>query len=546
VVCYGYRVGEVPLPPLPEVKLSYHFSRIRPPEKGLSYRRPVQISLGCHVDGAANPHGDPTHAITMAYGVCKRFGMKTPFPVCRVLHRFNIFVRGWLQTKLVPLAADSDLSLDHWLDDTSYSLARKNELREKFSRVTNVRDDRYWNCKSFMKDEPSTTYKYVRGINSRTDEFKCIVGPTFKLIEKYLFKLAWFIKYVPVPDRPRVIYERLYRTGAHYVATDFTAFEAMFTRKFMFACEFELYSYMTQYLPNHRDFMWLMHNVVAGTFFCEFKDFSVKVEATRMSGEMCTSLGNGFSNLMMFFFLCEELGCSYYDGFVEGDDGLFVVTGESPTADHYLQLGAIIKMEKHEDLCAASFCGNVFDFEDLVNITNPIEAMLDFGYTREAYALAKPEKQLMLLKSKAISMVYQYNGCPILLALGLYVLRVLQGLAIDPEILNNKGLFNTWELENLFPRDLKLPEIKAVGRNTRLLMEYKYGVSISRQLEIEGYFNSCRGIQPIPISLILEFCNGDQLDYWQKYHRLVTVDQLLNQDDFSHSVIAQNRLNFHY
>lgn len=77
-----------------------------------------------------------------------------------------------------------------------------------------------------------------------------------------------------------------------------------------------------------------------------------------MSGDMCTSLGNGFSNKMKAEFLAYKAGGTI-DGFVEGDDGLFVTNFELRSSD-YEKLGFTIKIEEIADPCEASFCGMIF------------------------------------------------------------------------------------------------------------------------------------------------------------------------------------------
>jgi len=266
----------------------------------------VMTSLGCHAVGAALPHPDPCHRDTMIAGVRKRAGFAPPIPDYKLLDEFGVFVEKWCKTNLQPLAPTSDVSVPTWLSKTNYPFHRREELQQKWDSIIDSweMEERYYRCKSFMKDECYPEYKHARGINSRSDEFKCRVGPVFKLIEEQLYKHPSFIKHVPVKDRPKYILDMLYNPASKYAATDYTAFESLFTALMMEKCEFILYSYMTKFLPCHDGFMRLCRKVLAGTNECYYRDFSMQIEATRMSGEMCTSLGNGFTNLMaMFFFM---------------------------------------------------------------------------------------------------------------------------------------------------------------------------------------------------------------------------------------------------
>jgi hypothetical protein len=522
-VGYGYRVGEVPLPVLTDIKGTASVSKIKPVD--LSIRPPVMVSLGCHVDGAACPHPDPHDPMTMLAGVAKRFAIKTPEPNRELLNKLKRFVEKFVETNLVPLEPGVDTTVETWLSQTSYPKWRKDALLRKWLAVDDIRalDKRgrpkYFKCSSFMKDEVYPTYKHARGINSRSDEFKCRVGPIFRLIEKSVFKLKWFIKNIPVAERPKAIV-KLWRNGGNYSATDYTAFESLFTREVMESCEFVLYEHMTKFLPEGSDFMDLVREVLGGENVCEFKNFTVFLEATRMSGEMCTSLGNGFSNLMFMLFLAEEVGCTNVDGFVEGDDGIFIMQGTPPSTELFAQLGLIIKMESHTALEHASFCGLVFDIEDQINVTNPLEVIATLGWTSMQYCNSSSRTKQQLLRCKALSFAHQYPGCPIISEMAFYILRCTSKVRVGDFIAKWR---NTYEREQLLAayRELpynfnKIPHIEP-GIRTRFLVEHLYGVSVEHQLYIEEWFKKQREIKPIDFALIKWHMKPEWVDYYEKY-----------------------------
>ncbi len=365
-----------------------------------------------------------------------------------------------------------------------------------------------------MKDETYPTYKHARGINSRSDEFKCAVGPIFRLIEKAVFKHEAFIKKIPVKDRPQYIIDMIQRQGAVYVATDYTAFESLFVAELMESCEFELYDYMTSKLPQHDWFMQLCHKVLAGENICEFKDFVISLEAVRMSGEMCTSLGNGFSNLMFMLFMCQECGCDDPMGVVEGDDGLFSMKGVPPTKEHFSKLGLNIKLEVHHSLETASFCGLIFDAEDKLNITDPREVLATFGWTTANYARARPSVHRTLLRCKAISLAYQYPGCPILNALAEKTLELTRSHDV-------RHMVQQWK--NTYERDQLLDALKAKlilqppPMRTRLLVEQMYDIPVDHQVKIELWIRGLTCIQPLNHPLILMHMSPVWVDYYDRY-----------------------------
>jgi len=435
------------------------------------------------------------------------------------------FVAKWLRENLRPLDADADLSQQHWLDNTNYPLWRKTELQTVWSefnkdfREVTRSEDRNHNCfvKSFMKDESYPTYKHARAINSRTDAFKCRVGPIFKLIEKELFKLDWFIKYVPVRERMNVVLDQLQQEGSNIASTDHESFEAHFTRQVMEKIEFQLYEYMTVYLPD-KEWYQLVVDVLGGRNHCVFRDFTVDIDATRMSGEMCTSLGNSFANLMVMLFILNRLGAQSIRGKVEGDDGLFTWYGPLPTPKDFNDVGFTIKMEFHSSLSHASFCGLLADEYERNIITDPILEMLDFGWTTQRYVHARPEKIKALLRCKSLSLAFQYPGCPILQSLAAYGLRMSVGV-------NNCTVNRVLSRMNNYEKDMMQRSVdyyrefgfkfQIPGIQTRLMVECLYGICVTDQIRIENLLDNKSDLAPINLGFI-DF-HPDCVDYYERF-----------------------------
>lgn len=480
-----------------------------------TYRPPQMVSLGCHVIGAALPHPDHTDPESILLGHARRVCFKPPKVNRKTLRRFALFVKQWNQANLIPLPASTDVSIETWLTLTNYPAWRKKELLDTWKLFDGVIDKRHYIVNSFTKDETYPMYKNLRGIQARTDAFKCEVGPYFKAIEKEVFKNDWFIKYVPVPLRPQAIYNKIFADSMDYYATDFTSFEGHFSKAFMNVCEFELYRYMSQNLYGAADFMWYVHNVLGGMNKVKSKFFNYEIQATRQTGEMCTSLGNGYSNLMMILFVCHESGI-ITQGFVEGDDGIFTVPrGKKLLVQIFEELGFTIKIERCIDLNTASFCGNVFALDSFHQITNPIEAILSFGWTKAIYSKSKNAKLMGLLRSKALSLIYEYGGCPILRSLGLYGLRVTEGYRA------NAGSTNEYQREQLrnqlnYLKENGLP-IFDISDGSRYLVEELYGISVEIQLKFEQYLDSLNEVQPIDGSLVELLFHPDTRHYYYTY-----------------------------
>jgi len=528
------------LPPLPEIKDGV---RVKFYDSVKHKLRPVvRTTLGCHVLGAANPHPDPSDLETMLDGASRRFCRKPPSPDPEVMGRFKAYVAKWLIKHMTPLDSSADTSFETWIRDAPYPLWRKNELRRRYNdsqgyitsenlydrvEMVVVRDatgfpqvryvgvqNRYCRVNSFQKDETYPCYKAARGINSRTDEFKVRVAPIFKLIEKELFARPEFIKHTPVDERAREIKEKLFQAASHIIGTDYTAFESLFTREFMEACEFQLYGYMSQNLDD-TDWIKIVTDVLGGENQCMFKEkFTIVTPATRMSGEMCTSLGNSFANLMAMKFIAKEIGMKSLRSRIEGDDGIFTFYGPKPTNQDFAKLGLIIKIEDYDSLTEGSFCGIIADEDEMINVTNPIESLLDFGWTTRDYVRSKQKRKLELLKAKALSLAYQYPGCPILNSLSKYGLRMCENSHVY------YGNLNEYEREIfrvMFQKYRDNVPQREVGFKTRLLVEKRFGVTVEDQLSIERYLDNKTDLSPIEHVAILSNCHPDALNYYDKY-----------------------------
>jgi len=479
------------------------------------------VSLGVDVKGACLPHPDLNDSSTMRAGAQSRFCRRPPIPDPIVLRRFRDFVADWLRSNLVPLARDTDVSFDTWLDGTNYPMWRKNELILEHQRLLESGWDRHMALvKMFIKAEQyAAGYKHARCINSRSDAYKTRVGPYMKVIENEIYKLKQFIKHVPVAHRPAYVREHLEREGVNYVATDYTAFEALFVPQIMEACEMQLYEYMLQYVDGGRDTIDLIRRVQLGTNTCHGKYLSVKVRGKRMSGEMCTSLGNGFTNLMAMLFVCHDIGSRNVEGCVEGDDGLFSMEGPTPTTADFERLGLIIKLETHPDVSTASFCGMIFDTKDEIIISDVMAHLCRFGWTSARYAKSNERVLLRLLRSKALSLLYSYPGCPVLWKLARYGLRITQSIKND----DLSKYDDTWWKRQMAELNTKVDFMDVWSRTpthaSRLLVEEKYGLSVPDQLTIESYLDSLNTLQQLDHPIIDSYMHPD----WGHYSALYTV-----------------------
>lgn len=405
----------------------------------------------------------------------QRLLRQLPVPDKTKLDRLSRFVDQWLKAN-VPTT--QPLGFEEWLASCpNYTEERKKQLKVAYSELQggSPTKDQCQHVDSFVKSEFYPSLKHARMINSRCDAFKVFSGPSFKAVEEVVYRITqpsgypYFIKHVPVPDRPQMI-SSLNVAGNHIYSTDFTAFESHFTPEIMTAVECALYRHVLPPGPATD----LIINTIRGKNKMRTRSGQrAVVKGRRMSGDMCTSLGNGFTNLMLYLFLCSEQGQSG-QGFVEGDDGVFS-TKAVLTPALYEQIGFTIKMAEIPDANSASFCGLLSDPHDHQIIRDPFKFLQGFGWT-QSFIDAGDRIMYGLLKAKSLSAIYECPHCPIVGALSRYCLRVSQSYdAIFVEDYWHHAVSNGFNLPPFAPTIA-----------TRHLFESEYGIPVGVQLYVES------------------------------------------------------------
>lgn len=463
----------------------------------------------------APPIADTDHAETMIWGCQMRY-LSRPPPISDALWQelYN-FVARELAANFTPLELDEVPTTQEWLDESNYTGPRKRELEEvdKTTCGEDPTSGEYVKLNGFGKRETYLKYKPPRGINSRSDKFKLFAGPIMAAIERQVYKHPAFIKHIPVKDRPLYIREMLGGNPGPFYASDFSHFESFFTPKQQRALEGQLYEYMLKKVPAGRVYA----RILQGKNIIRYKNFTVHVEGVRMSGEMSTSLGNGFSNLMIWMFLAEKKNISIR-GVVEGDDGLFAQTGGSYTLTEadFRSVGFEAKIEVHQDLLSASFCG-ISMASDLTSLTDPRKVLLNFGWSHSPSCGPSPRVRLELLKAKALSLLYEHPRCPILSLLAKRTLDLCG---------NVKARFssNWYERQMAFEvkeySDWAHTEFgKGVSVPARCKFAELYGISVEMQEELEDALTAWSGGE-LPDIFNHLFYEGYG-DCWDYYSRLV-------------------------
>jgi hypothetical protein len=397
-------------------------------------------------------------------------------------------------------------------------------MRTLYENTTKRVDDRksYYKVKCFIKDEAYPKYKYPRAIFARVDDFKIRIGPVLKAIEKKLFSLPCFIKKVPVPDRPRYLYKMFGnlvghtdRPNEHLVriyASDFTSFESSFDKKFYEGAEFWFYLFMISTLPEKCEFSHLL-DIIKSKNMCIFKFLIVFLWALRMSGENTTSIGNGFANCTTANFIVEFIGGIVIAAIFEGDDCLMAYVGPMIDPENYKKLGFLVKPEYFNHFNEASFCGQLFDIESMTVIADPIKYIMNLAWVSVRYRNASDKTLLGLLRSRAMSLLYQYPGCPIIQAMALCYYRITQGYKPVYEKLDE---YHMDIQRQAMASDLP---VRVVEVQTRLLMQRVFGITVIHQLMLEKYFNEMNVLSPMDHHVIDYYTVSDWAEFNDRYVR---------------------------
>lgn len=295
-----------------------------------------------------------------------------------------------------------------------------------------------------------------------------------------------------------------------YVTTDYTSFEGSFVSEFMKNVEFIMYSHMTSHLPESHVFMALMREQLRVNTI-EYKGFTANVRSTRMSGEMNTSLGNSFSNLILFSWMCDSQGIKY-KGVVEGDDGLFAVS-DYPNFNLIANVGFTIKQEKHDNIGDASFCGQVFDAESKQLIRDAVSTVISMGWSSSQYKLSNHFKLQQLEKARAMSFMYDNPGCPILNVYCRKILSMTRHIDIS-SLLDKMG--DNYQREKYATASKHELRFEEPSLHTRLLYERRYGVTIAEQKFIENQIETNLG-ESRDISYLLMFAGKASITMWERY-----------------------------
>lgn len=457
-------------------------------------RRVVSVALGCQVCGGALCTADTGYTLNLLDGAEARIAAETPKLNVKLLAKWRRYCAKWNRKNLVPLPADTDLSIGPWLESTNYSRKRCDMFERVYADTFN--DGTRYNFTErrgitpFIKYESAIKPKHPRVICDRNIPTKIDMGAVCKAIERVLYAHPSFIKHVPVGERAQYIKEFIGESCDYYIAADYDRYESHFVAEILQSAEFQLYKHMLRNIPGFTPKAFELESLMAGQNRLATRFIVILIWCVRMSGDQNTSLGNGYTNKMAMEFILTMNKNRHFKGVIEGDDSAYGIRGRPPTAAMFLDLGFSIKLEVFRRIGDMSFCGLVFDPDAMQSMTEPRKVFLGFGWADGKYVDAKPDKLLGLLRCKAMSLACEHPGCPLITALAKYALRVTKGARmIFPTDRWHANTMRQW-IQN----GIKHQEILY---ETRMLFEDRYGIHIEDQYRIENYLDNLKTLQPL-------------------------------------------------
>lgn len=487
-------------------------------------RHVTGVTLGCPGFLDVCESASRTDGHTMEAGYRKRLNPSMPTAKPDLIALLKVFTRRFCKKHLTPLLPwDEEETLAHfkeWLDGYDDNATRKSLLESLFKAQERIPVGKLTKCKSFVKSEFYPEKKLPRYINSRTDEFKVRVAAWVHAIEKEVFGgslRSWFVKGLDRSQFP----ERLKRLAFAlvYLQTDYASFESGFNPAYVDAVECELWRYMLQNNPDALDDFLLPYwqkdgsgRIIPRAQEIVNKSYRAKITGTRMSGEMWTSLGNGFSNLINVFFnlwlkgiypdSMPALDDFFIKGVVEGDDGLIALPSKLFEKEDFEDLGFKIDMKYLTRLEDCSFCSVHFDLDTDRMYLEP-ENIIRFNWTCDSkYFNTGNRVRLELLRAKAMSLYVLGKHTPIANRLALKVIKLTEKV---------KARYSNdwWERQKQVEVKRTIFEDVVCTERDRINWFRMFGISVSAQYAIEEQIDAATCVEDLDFAFKLcDKCNA--------------------------------------
>jgi hypothetical protein len=513
--------------------------------KAMPYDSIVAVNLPVYLSDASLMGPDHKDQLSGLAGACKRLAAEVNLCSFNDLKRILLYSRQFIHPNFGTFANSEVPETMTWIQNINHPDSRKKELilvyedilKEGVVQTLDKRNENPTECKSFIKDEKYDDLKPPRWINSSLDVVKVIFGPIADKCMEKLCEHPAMIKVIPVAERAAAINKRL--GGGIAQSSDATAMEDHYANippaafpnavvndpRYRISNELMLhmcggilvppdllkavkfiFNKSTIHIPKafrNRLFSRIEDASTLKAFFeaitdtyrrLQMRNFGyVLVNGILASGEMNTSFKNSSSMHVMVNFAAYDLSGGehpYCNCFNEGDDALAAYHGGlGPDVEWWLKYGWVVKVEFTGLVNEASFCGLVYDPQDLVSVPDIRKTLAKFGWTNRRYVGGSHKLLMALLRSKAMSMMCEYAHVPIIGALAKRLLFLTKGIQIRKSI---TAMMDMYERERYFQSLKQRPwSIEPnPGFGTRALVCRLQNIPVSVQLRLEKRFET--------------------------------------------------------
>ncbi len=453
--------------------------------------RPIAEQHGPVIPGCCPYYTDVFHTPTLMSGAQHRQLCEMPVFQKRTFKHQVRAVVARLLSKLRPLTVDDVPTWEEWLaaeKSDGASTAEVKDLEEAHmtdSQYTGSLPPRYTRGKCHGKNEPYQEPKCLRGICGRHLVFKARWGRFFSAFDKAIVQIEVNGRRVFVKGQtPEQMVRDLAELPGGYdiLENDFSSFEASVSDAIMDIVECEAFRFFFKKVLTKERLAELIADVKTSVF--GYKTFTGVVRGRRKSGDLWTSTGNGFTNLVVLLVAAHMSSTKIVAAKVEGDDSLVVGTLGASKArlnELFLGMGFNAKMTVATTVWDSVFCKKRCNPETLRVMRDPVEVLAKIGWSKSVHVGLSRPKQLQLVRAKALSLAHTTPGVPILQVAAFVMLRQTAGVTVRKAWLRQQ--LGAWDYNRL-----------SLGENCKFVppepsdrawCERFYGIPIQTQLAVE-------------------------------------------------------------
>ena len=547
----GYRTDEIKdMPVIKEVVKNFKICSLSDQRPSEVVLRKITAVTNYNVYKCMSPIPDTNDANNVREGFMKRIGCAVPEPDDSVKMLLPMYVDHFINyydldgkiTEMLSEDLEKYMNWETYKETLRYNPARLRQL-EKIRKEVEIIDtfdfsdsiegrflkDLWTKIEAHVKWESyKGEMKYARLIFARVDWFKTFYGSYAKIMQKciYMCLEQFCCTNLPVKDLPKHMVDK-YSLCSLILSTDFSAFESHNYPWVMYNIFWKFMVRMWGYEFNVELFVSM--KILTGTNIIENVFVSCKVDAKVMSGEVWTSIINWITNLIFIFFIVECEGFAYGTGFFShsfafkffrgprmppkwtiivftaaGDDGMTGLTYlpwinyDNLNRSTYLHFyGVNLKLEMKDSIAGSGFLSKLYSENDMNTLCDPIKQLAK-GILPIKYANSKVGVKKALARARAMSLLYEFGGCPVVASYALCIIRCTRNVQIKKALIlmqqddwfsfdkvseavkwydeEVKGKYDTWKVE--------------IGEESRLIIEDNFGIPVCTQHYMEEYFDS--------------------------------------------------------